>query len=784
MKFSFDWLKEHLETDASAREIADKLTNIGLEVEEVSDPSEALAPFKVARVLTAEKHPQADKLQVLTVDAGEGPVQVVCGAPNAYAGMLGVFGPPGAYIPGSDITLKVAAIRGVESRGMMCSARELELGEDHDGIIELPADAPVGTAYTDYAGLNDPVFDVNVTPNRQDCMGVRGIARDLAAAGIGTLKPLAVPQIEGSFESPVPIRIDDPEGCPAFYGRAIRALKNGPSPEWMQQRLKAAGQRPISALVDVTNYLTIGFGRPAHVYDIAKLKGGLNARAAKLGETVLALNEKEYKLEPFMTVIADDKQVHDIGGIMGGEDSGVSDTTTDVMLEVAYFTPERIARTGQALALTSDARSRFERGVDPGFLDDGLAILTGLILDICGGEPSAVIRAGQPPVERRAVQFDYDRTRQLGGIDVLEDRQRAILFALGFEPDGQEVVVPTWRRDVEGPADLVEEIARITGYDNIPSTPLERAPGVAKPTATKSQLIERRVRRTAAARGFDEAVTWSFISDREAALFGGSDWRLANPISEDMKVMRPSLLPGLIAAAQRNMNRGAASVRLFEIGRRYLADKEHPTVGLLMAGERTTRDWQTGKAQDFTAFDAKAEVVALLDAAGAPTANLQVFPDAGPVWHPGRSATLRLGPKTIVAAFGELHPRLVREHDVPGGCVAAEIYLDAIPSSRDGGHARSAYSPPALQAINRDFAFVVPADVSADKLVRAIAGADKQLIRSVRVFDRYQPKDGDLSLAIEVSLQPGEKSFTDDEIGAISKRIVEAAGKLGASLRT
>src|SRR3954452_8573310 len=414
MKFSLSWLKDHLDTHASAKELADKLTNIGLEVEELSNPAEALAPFKVARVLTAEKHPQADKLQVLTVDAGEGPVQVVCGAPNAHAGMLGVFGPPGAYIPGTDMTLKVAAIRGVESRGMMCSARELELGDDHSGIIELPADAPVGTRYSDYAALNDPVFDVNVTPNRQDCMGVRGIARDLAAAGMGALKPLAVPQIEGEFDCPVPVRIDDPDGCPAFFGRAVTGLANGASPEWMQRRLKAAGQRPISALVDITNYVMLEHGRPAHAYDIAKLNGGLAARAARDGEKVLALNEKEYSLQPFMTVIADDAQVHDIGGIMGGEDSGVSEDTTDVMLEVAYFTPEHIARTGQALALTSDARSRFERGVDPAFLGDGLAILTGLILDICGGEASAELRVGEPPIERKAIHFDFDRTKSLG----------------------------------------------------------------------------------------------------------------------------------------------------------------------------------------------------------------------------------------------------------------------------------------------------------------------------------------------------------------------------------
>jgi len=783
MKFSLEWLKDHLDTQASAQEIANKLTAIGLEVEEVSNPAEALAPFVVARVLTADKHPQADKLQVLTVDAGAGPVQVVCGAPNAHAGMLGVFGPPGATIPGSGITLKVAAIRGVESNGMMCSSRELELGDDHSGIIELPADAPVGTAFTQYAGLDDPVFDVNVTPNRQDCMGVRGIARDLAAAGVGTLKPLPVPQIEGNFASPVPVRIDDPDGCPAFFGRAIRGVKNGASPEWMQRRLKAAGQRPISALVDITNYLTIGYGRPAHVYDITKLTGGLTARAAKPGEKVLALNEKEYVLEPFMTVIADDRQVHDIGGIMGGEDSGVSETTTDVMLEVAYFTPGRIARTGQALALTSDARSRFERGVDPAFLDEGLAILTGLIVDICGGAPSAVERAGTPPVEQRSIAFDFARTRALGGIDVPEAQQRAILESLGFAFSGNDVSIPTWRRDVDGPADLVEEVARIVGYDQVPSTPLDRRPGVAHPTATRSQLAERRIRRTAAARGLDEAVTWSFISEPEAAAFGGADWTLANPISEEMKVMRPSLLPGLIAAARRNLDRGAASVRLFELGRRYLGDAEHSTLSVLLAGDKRNRSWAAGKAQAFDAFDAKAEALALLDAAGAPVDNLQVFPDAGPTWHPGRSATLRLGPKTIIAAFGELHPGLPKTLDAPAGAVAVEVFLDAIPAPRSTDRARAAFAPPALQSNTRDFAFVVPPEVTADNLLRAIRGADKALIVGVQLFDRFAAPDG-LSLAFEVTLQPAEKSLTDEEIGTVSKQIVAAAEKLGARLRS
>jgi len=783
MKFSFAWLKDHLDTNASAQEIADKLTAIGLEVEDLSNPAEALAPFRVAKVLAADKHPQADKLQVLTVDAGGEKIQVVCGAPNARAGMLGVFGPPGAHIPGSDLTLKVAAIRGVESRGMMCSSRELELGDDHSGIIELPDDAPVGAAFTAYAGLDDPIFDVNVTPNRQDCMGVRGIARDLAAAGLGTLKPLGVPQVEGSFACPIEIRNDDPQACPAFFAQAIRRVRNGASPEWMQRRLKAAGQRPISALVDITNYLTIGFGRPAHVYDLGKLERQLGPRRAHDGEKVLALNEKQYRLDSSMTVIADANEVHDIGGIMGGEHSGVDGDTTDVILEIAYFEPEHIARTGQKLGLTSDARSRFERGVDPAFLDDGLAILAGLILDICGGEASEVVRAGRPAVEMRTITFDFARTKALGGIDVPEARQREILDSLGFELSGNDVTIPTWRRDVEGSPDLVEEVARIIGYDLVPSTPLDRAPGVAKPTATRSQLVERRVRRMAAARGLHEAVTWSFISEKEAEVFGGGHWVLENPISEDLKVMRPSLLPGLLSAARRNLNRGAQSARLFELGRRYLADGEHPALVCVLAGERTPRSWESGKARPFDAFDAKALCLELLRAAGAPVDNLQMMGEAGPAYHPGQSATLRLGPKNQLASFGMIHPAMLKAFDIDVPVAALGIHLDAIPAPRAGGRARPAYVPPVLQAITRDFAFIVPADLSADNLLRAIRGADKATISGARLFDRFDSADG-LSLAFEITLQPVEKSFTDEQIGEVSRRIVAAAEKLGARLRS
>ena len=790
MKFTLSWLKDHLDTEASLATIVDTLTRVGLEVEDVEDPAEKLGAFRVARVLTAAPHPQADKLQVLSVDAGEGaPFQVVCGAPNARAGLIGVLGRPGDYVPGLDVTLKVAAIRGVESHGMMCSMRELELGESHDGIIELPADAPVGASYVEWAGLSDPVIDVAITPNRQDCMGVRGIARDLAAAGLGTLKPLNPPAITPQGDCPVEIRTEDPEGCPAFFGRVVKGVVNGDSPAWMAKRLTAVGQRPISALVDITNYVMLDHGRPLHVYDLAKLRGPLVARKAKPGEMVLALNGKSYALDATMTVIADADGVDDIGGIMGGERSGVTGATTDVLIECAYFNPEAIARTGQKLGLASDARSRFERGVDPQFLGTGLAIATRLVLDICGGAPTAAIEAGTPPAGTKALRYDPALTGRLAGIAVEPDRQRAILSALGFGIDAVwNVSVPSWRRDIDGAADLVEEVVRIVGIDNIPSTPLPRAEGVARPTATQAQMVERRARRAAAARGLNEAVTWSFVGETEAARFGGGAWALANPISEDLKVMRPSLLPGLIAAARRNADRGADSIRLFEIGRRYLADRESLTLGLVLGGDRLPRDWRTGRAQPFDAYDAKAEAIALLGAAGAPIDRFQLFEtvSAG-VYHPGRSGTLRLGPKTVLAEFGELHPALARAFDIEGPVVAAEIFLDAIPNRRTAaGHMRDAYAPPALQAVRRDFAFLVSAGRAGEELLRAVRGADKVAIVDARLFDVFTGAgvgEGEKSVAIEVVLQPVEKSFTEAELQAISDKIVAAAAKLGARLR-
>ncbi len=795
MKFSLEWLKAYLDTDASVADIAAALNRIGHEVEGIEDPADRLAGFRVAHVLTAGPHPDADKLQVLSVDTGEGdPLQVVCGAPNARAGMKGVLGLPGAVVPANGMELRKSAIRGVESNGMMCSVRELELGDEHDGIIELPDDAPTGTSFAEYSAAS-PVFDVAITPNRPDCMGVLGLARDLAAAGIGTLKTPEIPAIAGEGACPTEIRIDDPEGCPAFYGRVIKGVTNGASPDWMQRRLKAAGQRPISALVDCTNYLMLATGRPAHVYDLARLSGAVSARRAANGETVEALNEKTYTLDDTMTVIADDAGVHDIAGIMGGEHSGAGEGTTDVLLEIAYFDPTRIGVTGRKLGLASDARTRFERGVDPAFLDDGLALLTDLIVQSCGGTPTQVVRAGAAPSNPMVVPFDPGLTARLGGVDVPEDEQRAILEALDFAvAEDWQVTCPLRRHDIEGPADLVEEVVRIYGLDKVASVALPRVEGVARPTASPLQQVERKLRRAAAARGLNEAVTWSFLPTADAEYFadGARLWVLDNPISEDMKAMRPSLIPGLLSAAKRNADRGAAGARLFEIGRRYFVGKdgasdEKPTLGLVLAGEKTARDWSTGKSVPFDAYDAKAEAMALLEAVGAPTGNLMVMGDAGDQFHPGQSATLRLGPKNVLARFGALHPRTLKAFDVDGPVMAVEIYLDALPAKKGGGtFARAAYAPPALQAITRDFAFLVPADLAAADLVRAVKGADKQAITAARVFDVFAGQgvpEGSKSVAVEITLQPGDKSFTDAEIKAISDKVVAAAAKQGAELR-
>lgn len=802
MKFSLNWLKAHLDTDASVEEISAKLNALGIEVEGLEDPAELLDGFRVAHVLTAQPHPDADRLQVLSVDTGEGdPVQVVCGAPNARAGMKGVLGLPGALVPANGMKLRKSAIRGVESIGMMCSVKELELGEDHDGIIELPDDAPVGQAFAEYHQTS-PIFDVAITPNRPDCMGVYGVARDLAAGGLGTLNPIAeqVAPVVGSFPCSVEIRTDDAVGCPAFYGRVVKGVTNGPSPEWLQKFLASAGQKPKSLLVDLTNYMMLAFGRPAHVYDLSKLSGAVIARRAVDGEKVVALNEKTYTLDPSMVVIADDSGVHDIAGIMGGDHSSCSDETTDILLEIAYFEPERIGKTGRKLGLASDARTRFERGVDPAFLDDGLEMLTRMVLDLAGGKASEVVRAGEPPLEMTPVAFDPALTGGLGGVEVSDGDQRAILEGLGFTITADWLVTPpTYRPDIEGPADLVEEVVRVHGLDNIASVALPGGEGVAQPTATPQQQLERRLRRAAAARGLNEAITWSFLPVPEAEHFAeGPLWILDNPISEDMKAMRPSLIPGMLSAAKRNSDRGASSLRLFEIGRRYLraetgASDERPTLGVLLAGDKNPRNWAAGKATFFDAFDAKAEAIALLAEAGAPAERLQVMDGAGDQFHPGQSGTLRLGPKNILARFGALHPKTLEAFDVEGPIMVVEIFLDAIPGKKAGkgkkgaaSFARVHYSPPALQSVSRDFAFLVPADVPAGDVLRVAKLADKTNIVGGRIFDVFEGKgvpEGQKSIAIEVTLQPGEASYKDEDLKAISERIVAAAAKLGAELR-
>ncbi|RPF71287.1 phenylalanine--tRNA ligase subunit beta [Aurantiacibacter spongiae] len=797
MKFSLEWLRDYLDTDATVEEISARLNAIGIEVEGIENPAEKLEGFRVAAVLTASPHPDADRLQVLSVDAGDGgePLTVVCGAPNARAGMKGVLGLPGATVPSNGMQLRKSAIRGIESNGMMCSVRELELGEAHDGIIELPADAPIGQSFADYHDAS-PIFDVAITPNRPDCMGVMGIARDLAASGLGTFRPASVPRITGNGPIAMSIAIEPGADCSAWYGRSIAGVTNGESPEWMQRRLVAAGQRPISALVDCTNYLMLATGRPAHVYDLAKLGGGMVARRARDGESVEALNGKTYTLDSTMTVIADDAGVHDIAGIMGGEQSSVQADTTDVLLEIAYFDPEAIGVSGRKLGLATDARTRFERGVDPVFLDDGLALLTDLIVQTCGGEPSEVVRAGSPPTEPKVIAFDPALTERLGGVRVVPEEQKRILEALDFSVSRDwKVTCPPRRHDIEGPADLVEEVVRIHGLDRVESVALPRRDGVARPTATPQQAMERRLRRAAAARGLHEAITWSFLPVAEARHFApeGEDlWLLDNPISEDMKAMRPSLIPGLLSAAKRNADRGAASSRLFEIGRRYLrgadgASDERTTLAVLLAGERDARGWVGGKARGVDAFDAKAEAMALLEEAGAPVANLMVMGEAGPQFHPGRSATLRLGPKKILARFGALHPSTLAAFGLDGPAVAVEMFLDAVPAKKGGGSfARPAFLPPVLQPVTRDFAFLVPADLPAGDLVKAVRGADKVHVVDARIFDVFAGAgvpEGYKSLAVEVTLQPGETSFRDADLKAISDKVVGAAAKLGAQLR-
>lgn len=798
MKFTLSWLKNPLETDADAAAIAAKLTAIGLEVESVEDAGARLKDFVVAHVVSAEKHPNADKLKLCIVDAGTGAnIQVVCGAPNAHTGLKAVFARPGVVIPYSGEVLKVGTIRGVESRGMLCSGRELLLSDDHEGIIELPSDAKIGEPAAGALNLNDPVFDVSITPNRGDCTAVYGIARDLAAAGLGRLREGDLSPVKGKFASPIKTGLDFPKGAenaaPMFAGRLIKGVKNGPSPKWLQDWLKAVGLRPISALVDVTNFIALDRGRPLHVFDAKKLKGNLRARFAKDGETLHALDGKTYTLDSNMVVIADDEAARGIGGVMGGEDSSCTDATTDVFIESALFDPVRVARTGRLLGILSDARYRFERGVDPEFVVAGLELATKMILNFCGGEPSEVVIAGRPPEWRRTIELDPTLVQKIAGVSVPAAESKAILTRLGFGVEGEKpmrVTPPSWRGDIEGKADLVEEVVRIHGIDTIPSTPMPRTSFVAKPGLTAAQRRARTVRRLLAARGFNETINFTFIAREHARLFGGGDdaRQVSNPIAADLDSMRPSLLPSLLGAAARNVARGFRDLMLFEVGAQFETGmpggQTATAAGLrLGSGERT---W-TRATHPPDGMDVKADMLAVLEAAmgGPMTAPIRA---GAPAWyHPGRSGTLALGPKTI-AVFGELNPRVLAKFDLKGPAAGFEVFLDAIPEPKSRAKTRSPFQPSPYQASERDFAFVVDASVPADEILRAAKNAERNLIAEVEVFDLYEGKgvpEGKKSLAISVRIQPKDKTLTDAEIDAIAQKIVAAVKKAtGGELRT
>ncbi len=793
MKFTLGWLKQHLDTDATLDRVADTLTAVGLEVEAVSDRAADLAAFRVAYVVEAKQHPNADRLRVCIVDTGEEEVQVVCGAPNARTGMKGVFAPSGTTIPGTGLHLKPTVIRGVESNGMLCSEREMNLSDAHEGIIELPDDAPVGRPFAEVMGLDDPVIEIAITPNRQDCLGVHGVARDLAAAGLGTLKPLDISPVPGTYPNPIDVRLDftpdTADACPMFVGRHFRGITNGPSPEWLQDRLRAIGLRPISALVDITNWMTFDLGRPLHVFDADSITGHLVVRPGRKGDRFMALDDKEYEADETMTVIADDDGMLSLGGVMGGASSGATPETVNCYFEAALFDPVRTAATGRKLGIESDARYRFERGVDPAFVVPGMEIATRLVLELCGGEASELVIAGTEPDWRRTVPFRPARVQHLGGLDIPENESLRILDALGFTVSGQgerlDVSVPSWRCDIGGESDLIEEVCRIHGYDGIPSVPLVKEGAVTRRARSRRQQRVATASRVLASRGLNEAVTWSFLPRAHAELFGGgsAELLLANPISADLDAMRPSLLPNLIAAAGRNVDRGIADVGLFEVGPQYAGDRleDQATVAAgVRRGNSGPRHW-AARPRPVDAFDAKADALALLAASGAPVDSLQVVADAPDWYHPGRSGQLKLGPRTVLAAFGEIHPAVLEHLDVKGPAVGFEVYLDAVPLPKDkGARTRPPLDAPDLPTVERDFAFIVAADVEARRVVRAARGADKVLIVDVSVFDVYQGKgveEGCKSVAISVRLQPRDKTLTDTEIEAIAGKVVAAVAK-------
>jgi phenylalanyl-tRNA synthetase beta chain len=794
MKFTLPWLKEHLDTDASLNEIVDKLTMIGLEVEHVEDKAALLKPFVIASVISAEKHPNADRLRVCMVDVGDGkPVQVVCGAPNARVGMKGVFSGPGAFIPGKNITLTVGTIRGVESRGMLMSGAELALSDNHEGIIDLPADAPVGKPYVEWAALSDPVIEINLTPNRPDCTGVAGIARDLGAASIGTFKDRTVKPVKGAFPCPVTVTIETPPLCPAFGLRLMRGIKNGASPDWLQKRLIAIGLRPINALVDITNFITFDRARPLHVFDAAKVRGNLTVRRAKNGETLLALDGKTYTLDEGMCVIADEAGVESLAGIMGGEASGCDENTTAVLIESALWDELNVAQTGRRLGINSDARYRFERGVDPAFMLPGLELATAMVIELCGGEPSEIALAGDPTPKEKIVDFPLSELPRLTGLKLPLTDVRRVLEKLGFFVAGQservKVAVPSWRPDVQGRADIVEEVVRIVGVDRVPATPFPRGPDARKPVLTVIQNRTRKAKRALAARGLVEAVTWSFVSKREAELFGGGSaaLALANPIAAELSDMRPSLIPGLIMAAQRNADRGLSDVALFEVGQVFAGDRPQDqftaATGLRRALAKASgigRHWSS-VAKPVDAFDAKADAFAVLAATGAPMQALQVVP-GGPAWfHPGRSGTIQIGPQNILGHFGELHPRVLEALKAEGPLVGFEVILEKIPEPKaKPTRAKPMLELSPLHPVERDFAFAVEAGVKAADIVRAAQNVDRKLIAGVTVFDVYEGKGidpGKKSIAIAVTIQPRDKTMTDAEIDALGVKIVAEVGK-------
>ncbi len=797
MKFTLSWLKDHLDTDASVDEIAEALTDLGLEVEEIVNPADRLAGFTLGHVKHAEKHPDADKLRVCTVETDEGDLQIICGAPNAREGITVVVCKPGMYIPGLDITISVGKIRGVESFGMMASERELELSEEHDGIIELPS-GEVGDKFVDWLAENepskvDPMIEIAITPNRPDALGVAGIARDLAARGVGTLKRRDYAPVPGDFESPIKVTIDEDtlDGAPHFTGRVIRGVKNGPSPQWLQDQLKAIGLRPISALVDITNYMTFDQNRPLHVFDADKVQGNLRVHRAKGGETLVALDEKEYTLQPGMMVISDDKGPESIAGIMGGEETGCTEETVNVFLESAFWDHVQIALTGRALKINSDARYRFERGVDPDYTREGLEQATQMILDICGGEVSSVVEAGKAPNHARAYKLDAARVQSLVGMDIPESEQRQTLTRLGFRLEGEMAHVPSWRPDIMGEADLVEEVARIASLTKLKGKPLPRiTDGIPKPVMTPTQRRQSMARRTCAALGYNECVSYTFIDQASAALFGGGDeaTQLENPISSEMSHMRPDLLPGLLQAAARNQARGYADVALFEVGPVFHdgepGDQKTQISGLLV-GRDGPKDVH-GASRPVDLFDVKADAEAVLAAIGAP-AKVQVLRDGDAWWHPGRHGKICLGPKKVLGVFGELHPRILQSMDIKGPAMAFTIWPDEVPLPRKSGATRAALELRDLQAVERDFAFVVDETVEALTLVNAAAGADKALIEDVRVFDEFiggSVGEGKKSLAITVRLQPTDKTLKEEDIEAAAQKIIAKVTKAtGGTLR-